>query len=327
MISDKETVFKNVVDSFKENMDEILCITHHFITEQCEQNAEVRAFEQPCNDALRSSVPEESVFVSMGSSSTQPQKRETVTSNFGFGLFKKSPDEFRRRLVSLIPVVTSLQSNDVVFTTSIGYMVQRGDAPFGVHNVPNDVGVIQSLLIDNPTANKKNPEGNEEQNQNIRQNWVNFWIFLQTTFPEHNFYIKSRLVPPAEKIQNKWCLDDEMMLELFYFANEKECKLPKYFCDWGGGQIIVYQRTAEGVWNEHQKVKISANDLFSDKNYEKYILGDYTPLMEFCNTIASFVKENVERDPEFINTCFIQTGLMREHFVKYRETRLETVVE
>lgn len=323
MLSNKTAVYEKIVDSFTEYMNEILCINHHFVSEKSEQNAEVRAFEKPCNDALRSSVSGESVFVSMGSSSTQPQKKKTETSSFGFGLFKKSPEDFRRKLKSLIPVITSLQTSDVVFTTSIGYMVRRGNAPFGVYHVPNDVGVIQSLLIDNPTANKKNPEGNEGQNQNIRQNWVNFWIYLQTTFPEHNFFIKSRLVPSAEKIQNKWCLDEEMMLEL----GQMDCEIPKYFCDWGGGQIIVYQRSAEGEWKEHQKTKISANELFSDENYEKYILGDYTPLMEFCNVIAAFVKEHVERDPEFIHTCFIQTGKMREHFFKQQESQQESPAE
>ena len=323
MLSRKTVVFKKIVGSFIDYIDGILCINHHFIREKSEQKAEIRSFEKPCNDALRSSVSGESVFVSMGSSSTQPQKMNTETSSFGFGLYKKSPEDFRRTLKSLIPVITSLQTTDVIFTTSIGYMVQRGNTPFGVHNVPNDVGVIQSLLIDNPTANKKNPEGNEEQNKNIRQNWVNFWIYLQTTFPEHNFFIKSRLVPSTEKIHNKWCLDEELMLEL----GEKDFEIPRYFCDWGGGQIIVYQCTTEGEWKQYKTVKISTNELFSNTNYEKYILEDYTPLIDFCSVIDAFVKEQVERDPEFVHTCYIQTGKMREYFFRLLKTRHELSAE
>ena len=103
MLSDKTAVFGKIVDSFTQNMNEILGINHHFISEKSEQNAEVRAFEKPCNHVhLRSSVSEESVFVSMGSSSTQPQKMDTETSSFGFGLFKKSPEDFRKKLKSLI---------------------------------------------------------------------------------------------------------------------------------------------------------------------------------------------------------------------------------
>lgn len=75
MLSNKTAVYEKIVDSFTEYMNEILCINHHFVSEKSEQNAEVRAFEKPCNDALRSSVSGESVFVSMGSSSTQPQKK------------------------------------------------------------------------------------------------------------------------------------------------------------------------------------------------------------------------------------------------------------
>ena len=296
----------NIVKDFKSKIDE-LGLEHFFISAKEEQNAEVRAFERPVNDGLRASVPYPSLtaFCSMGSSSLQPQVKDTKTADFGFDLFKTHPNSFRKRLLDLVPVLDDLCSKGFcyfVMTTSIGYVVQRGDVfPYGIHHVPNDTDAIRSLLIDNPTANKKNPEGDEIQNGYVRQNWVNFWIFLQVIYPDCTFYVKSRMVSSSEKIHNKWVLDGKLIAHFGLVVDGQ----PKYFCDWGGGQIIAYQKHSDIGWKHLETVKISTNELFSKSG---------PTVDEHIQQVIEWIGKMVERDPEFTNTIFIQTGLVRQFY-------------
>ena len=309
MSSTDGDVFSDVVVHFKSKVDEV-GLNHFFVSTKEEQNAEVRAFEKSVNNGLRASVPNPpaTVFCSMGSSSIQPQVKDTKTADFGFGLFKTHPDSFRKRLWDLKPVLDDLYSKgfrEFVMTTAIGYVVERGDAPYGIHHVPNDTDVIRSLLIDNPTANKKNPEGDETKNGYVRQNWVNFWIFLQVLYPDCTFYVKSRMVPSDEKIQNKWVLDDELMTHFGLTIPNGGVKKPKYFCDWGGGQIIAYQEDGDGGWKYLETVKISTNELFSELPIT---------VVDHIQKVCEWIGKMVERDPEFANAIFIQTGLARQFY-------------